>query len=84
MNSPRKSDSADEDLSITGKNRHQYYETAVASASDSDRLIRQAEARGHQRLMREEELRRTLKRTLWAVLLVTVVGAAATWFFLKP
>lgn len=84
MNFTQKSGSTtDENLSITGKNRHQYYETAIANASDSDKLIRQAEARGHERLMREEELRKQLKRTLLGVALLAVAGTVALWFLLK-
>ncbi|MDO9403098.1 MAG: hypothetical protein Q7T87_03605 [Polaromonas sp.] len=74
----------EENLSINGKNRHQYFETAIATASDSDRLIRQAEARGYQRQMREEELKQKLRMAagVFAVAVV-LVGAAALWFVMS-
>ncbi|RYX96784.1 MAG: hypothetical protein EOO28_05810 [Comamonadaceae bacterium] len=82
MNPSSKAAKPDEDLSITGKNRHQYYETAIASASDSDRLIRQAEARGHQRMLREEEMRRNFKRLALGVVALVIACCIAVWFLM--
>ena len=67
-------------LSITKDNRHQFLETAVASASEADRQIRQAEARGVARRAREEELKQTIKRTAIGVLVLISVGAGVLIF----
>lgn len=69
-------------LSITRDNRHQYLETSIAEASEADREIRQAEARGLQRRQREEDFKQTLKRAAWGVL-GAVVAAAAFMVFLR-
>jgi hypothetical protein len=61
-------------LSITQDNRHQYYETAIADASEADREIRQAEARGQARREKEAEFKKTLQRVgLGAVAMVLVL-----------
>ncbi|RZJ17911.1 MAG: hypothetical protein EOO54_15910 [Haliea sp.] len=74
----------EEDLSITGKNRHQYLETAVASASDAERLIRRAQSRGHARELREEELRQKIRLAAGVfAMAVAVTGIAALWFVLS-
>lgn len=71
----KSSSSPDEDTSINKKNRHQFYETAIASsASDADREIRRAETRGRERALREVELRRSIKRVVWRVVASLVVG----------
>ena len=70
-------DAADSRLSITEENRHQYFETAVASVRDADREIRQAEARGRARLLREAEMKEKFKRGLLAALVVLGVAAIA-------
>jgi hypothetical protein len=75
MKSP--GDPSDSDLSINKDNRHQYYETAVANATDADREIRQAEARGHQRWMREQERKQTLKKVLWFLGVLAILGCVA-------
>lgn len=67
----------DEDMSINRTNRHQYYETAIASASDADREIRMAEARGRERQLREDELRRSIKRVAWRLLALLILGGAS-------
>ena len=67
-------------LSITKDNRHQFLETAVASASEADREIRQAEARGVARRAREEELKQTIKLTAIGVLVLIAVGAGVLIF----
>ena len=69
----KSSSSSDEDTSINKKNRHQFYETAIASASDADREIRMAESRGRERVLREVELRRSIKRVVWRVVAVLVI-----------
>lgn len=78
MKSP--GDPPDSDLSINRDNRHQYYETAVANASDADREIRQAEARGHQRWVREQERKQTLKRVLVVLVVLAILGCVALAF----
>ena len=70
-------DAADARLLITKENRHQYFETAVASVRDADREIRQAEARGRARLLREAEMKEKFKRGLLAALGVLGVAAIA-------
>ena len=47
---------------ITQENRHQFLETAIASVSEADQQIRQAEARGRVRRVREEALRQKVRR----------------------
>ena len=68
---------------ITKENRHQFLETAIASVSEADHEIRQAEARGRARRVREEELRHTVRRVaIGAVclLVLTVAALVVTWF----
>lgn len=70
------SDRLDDDVSINKNNRHQYYETAVAT-NESDREIRAAEIRGAERQMREEALRRSIRRVAWRLVVLLVIGAAS-------
>lgn len=69
-------DLPDDSLSITKKNRHQYYETAIVQASEADRQIRHAEARGKQRQARELALKKKLTQIALVLLGVVVVSAA--------
>ena len=71
------SDKLHPDLMITTENRSQYLETAIASVSSADRLIRQAEARGRARIQREHEVKEKLKRIAWGLLALTLVGSGA-------
>ena len=67
---------------ITQENRHQFFETAIASVSDADHQIRQAEARGRQRVLREEELRRKIRRIAFGALclgLATIAALLIAW-----
>ena len=64
-------------LSITKDNRHQYYETAVISASSADSQIRLAEERGRKRVIREERRMRQLKHTAVGLLAVLVCAVLA-------
>jgi len=70
----------DRSLSINDNNRHQYLETAIASVSDTDKLIRQAEARGQLRRQRENELKKILKRVSVSALVIVVAGALLALF----
>lgn len=72
MNVP--SDSVNQKLSMTRDNRHQYLETAMVSASESEREMRDAENRGRERRLREAAMRRRLQ-TLGLGLLVVVAAA---------
>lgn len=60
-------------LSITKDNRHQYYETAIADASEADREIRQAEARGAARREKEAGFKKTMQRASMVALAVVLV-----------
>ncbi len=76
------SDSALQKLSMTGDNRHQYFETALVSAADSEREMMQAEARGRRRRVREAALKRRLQNLGAGLLVVLVVAGAvgvAVW-----
>ena len=64
-------------LSITKDNRHQYYETAIVSASSADRQIRRAEERGRERIVREKLRMRQLKQAAFGLLAVLVCAALA-------
>lgn len=74
-------DQLNQDHSITKDNRYQYFETAIASASEADREIRQAEERGRERRLREQELKQTIKRVMWGVLGVVVLAAVGVAVF---
>lgn len=77
-------DPSNEDLSINRDNRHQYYETAIASAADADRELREAEARGRERRVREQEFRQAFKRGMWGLLvLVLVAGMGLAAFLMR-
>ncbi len=67
---------SDDDLSITAKNRHQYFKTELVTADSSERKILAAEARGRARVEREEAAGRKLTTALRVVLVVLVLGAA--------
>ena len=72
------SDSLNQSLSITKANRHQYFETAIVSASSAEREIRQAELRGRERIVREKERRKSLSRAAktagFTLLVAALVG----------
>ncbi len=68
---------SDDDLSITAANRHQYFQTVMSSANESERKILEAEARGRARLLREEKADRT-RKVLLRVALVVIVVACVT------
>lgn len=75
-------DSTLQKLSVTRDNRHQYFETALVSASDSEREMMQAEARGRRRRVREAALKRRLQNLGAGLLVVLVVAGAvgvAVW-----
>ena len=65
-------------LSITKDNRHQYYETAIVSASSADSQIRRAEERGRQRVVREQHRIRQLKQASLVLLALVVCAVLAT------
>ncbi|MES2943538.1 MAG: hypothetical protein V4772_11780 [Pseudomonadota bacterium] len=75
-------DQLNQDLSITKDNRYQYFETAIASASEADREIRQAEERGRERRVREQELKQTIKRVMWGVLAAALLAVGGLAVFL--
>lgn len=62
---------------ITKENRHQFFETAIASVSEADQQIRQAEARGRERRVREDELRQKLRRMAIGAAIVGALAVAA-------
>ena len=79
---PAPFDSVNQKLSITRDNRHQYLETAMVSASESEREMMQAEARGRERRLHEMVLRRKLRNLgagLLVVLAVVVVAGTVMW-----
>jgi predicted nucleic acid-binding Zn ribbon protein len=69
---------SDDDLSINAKNRHQYYKTQMHSTSTADKNIMAAEARGRQRLAREEKIKRKVT-IAFRVTLVLVLLAVVVW-----
>lgn len=75
MTSPE--DSTHQKLSFTRDNRHQYLETAMVSASESEREIMQAEARGRERRVREVVLKRRIQTIGNSLVVVTAVGVIA-------
>lgn len=80
MTSPQ--DSINQKLSFTRDNRHQYLETAMVSASESEREMIEAEARGRERRVREVVLKRriqTLGTSLMVVIALGVVAGMAFW-----
>lgn len=80
MTSPQ--DSNHQKLSFTRDNRHQYLETAMVSASESEREMMEAEARGRERRVREAVLKRriqTIGNSL--VVVVAAIGVIAGIFF---
>lgn len=79
MTSPQ--DSTHQNLSFTQDNRHQYLETAMVSASESEREIMQAEARGRARRAREVVLKRRIQTIGNSLLVLLLIGAAAGAFF---
>ena len=68
---------SDDNLSITAANKHQYYETAMVSVAESDREIREAEARGRARASEEAQTRRKLGVILRVSLVVLAVACVA-------
>ncbi len=79
MKSPQ--DSTHQKLSFTRDNRHQYLETAMLSASDSEREMMEAEARGRQRRVREVVLKRRIQTVGKTLAVVLVIGAVSGAFF---
>lgn len=76
------SDSATQKLSMTWENRHQYFETALVSAYDSEHEMMRAEARGRRRRVREAALKRRLQNLGVGLLVMLVVAGAvgvAVW-----
>lgn len=75
-------DSINQKLSFTRDNRHQYLETAMVSASESEREMMEAEARGRVRRVREVVLKRriqTLGTSLMVVIAFGIVAGMAFW-----
>lgn len=67
---------SDDDLSINAKNRHQYFKTVMHSTSAAEKTIQAAEARGRERLAREEEAKRKLTMMFRIGLVLTVLCVA--------
>jgi hypothetical protein len=67
---------SDDDLSINAKNRHQYFKTVMRSASADEKNIQAAEARGRERLAREQEMKRKATMVFRISLVLAVIGAA--------
>jgi hypothetical protein len=67
---------SDDDLSINSKNRHQYFKTVMHSASAAEKSIMAAEARGRERMAREEEAKRKVTMAFRITLVLAVLGAA--------
>jgi predicted phosphoribosyltransferase len=70
---------SDDDLSINAKNRHQYFKTVMRSASADEKNIQAAEARGRQRVAREEETKRKVTM-VFRISLVLAVLVTAGYF----
>jgi predicted nucleic acid-binding Zn ribbon protein len=70
---------SDDDLSINAKNRHQYFKTVMHSSSAAEKSIQAAEARGRERLAREEETKRKLTMVFRFTLVLAALAVAA-WF----
>jgi hypothetical protein len=79
MTSPQ--DSVNQKLSFTRDNRHQYLETAMVSASDAEREIMQAEARGRERRVREVALKRQIQNIATIAAVVVVLSVVAGLIF---
>ena len=75
MTSPE--DSINQKLSFTRDNRHQYLETAMVSASESEREMLEAEARGRERRVREVMLKRRIQTLGNRLIVVAALGAVA-------
>lgn len=75
MTSPE--DSINQKLSFTRDNRHQYLETAMVSASESEREMLEAEARGRERRVREVMLKRRIQTLGNRLMVVAALGAVA-------
>ena len=69
-------DSLIQKLTITKKNRHQYLETSIVSASRAEREITLAEARGRKRLEREKQRKATLVKVGWCLLAIAIAATA--------
>ena len=79
---PAPLDPVNQKLSMTTDNRHQYSETAMVNASESEREMMQAEARGREHRLNEMALRRKLRNLgvgLLVVLAVVVVVGTLKW-----
>lgn len=75
MTSPE--NSINQKLSFTRDNRHQYLETAMVSASESEREMLEAEARGRERRVREVMLKRRIQTLGNRLIVVAALGAVA-------
>jgi hypothetical protein len=67
---------SDDDLSINAKNRHQYFKTVMHSTSAAEKSIQAAEARGRERVAREDEMKRKLTMVLRISLVLAVLAVA--------
>lgn len=79
MTSPQ--DSNHQKWSFTRDNRHQYLETAMVSASESEREMMEAEARGRERRVREAVLKRRIQTIGNSLVVVAAIGVIAGIFF---
>lgn len=70
-------DTANQKLSMTSDNRHQYFETAMVTVSESERQMKEAEARGRERRIREAALKRTLRNVGIGLIAVLAIVAVA-------
>lgn len=70
-------DNTHQKLSMTSDNRHQYFETAMVSGSESEREMMEAEARGRERRVREAAFKRTLRKVGIGVVAVLAIAAVA-------
>ena len=75
MNVP--TDTTNQKLSMTSDNRHQYFETAMVSVSESERQMMEAEARGRERRVREAAFKRTLQNVGMGLIAVLAIAAVA-------
>lgn len=71
---PSSQDSINQKLSFTRDNRHQYLETAMVSASESEREMMEAEARGREHRIRAVAMKKNIRRTGWALMVLAVLG----------
>jgi hypothetical protein len=75
MTSPQ--DSTHQKLSFTRDNRHQYLETAMVSASEAEREMMEAEARGRERRVQDMVRKRRLQNIGSSLVVVVILGGIA-------